>query len=181
MTISLDEFRAGMRRLAASVTVIATRDDSGNRHGLTATAICSVTGDPPTLLCCINRANQSHDPIVGAGRFSINILAATDEELASRFAAPMPPEERFARGSWRLDGSLGVPVLESAAAWFACRIARIVGMGSHSVLFGEIEESGARGDHVMPLLYAHGGYGRFGAASAALNDFMWSPDWQVYD
>ena len=167
MTVSADTFREGMRRLAASVNILSTAADDGERFGMTATAVCSVSGDPPTLLCCINRDNQTRDAIAGAGRFAVNVLAASDEPLANRFAMKMPHAERFAQGAWARH-DLGLPVLETAAAWFACRIVSQVEVGSHTIFFGEVVEVGTSGPDAIPLLYANGGYGKFSDAPANL-------------
>ncbi len=178
MTVAVDRFREGMRRLAASVNILTTSTDDGERFGMTATAVCSVSGDPPTLLCCINRDNQTRDAIVGAGRFAVNVLAASDEPLANRFAMRMTHAERFEQGAWAMH-ELGLPVLETAAAWFACQIVTQVEVGSHTIFFGEVADVASRGAHVLPLLYANGGYGKFSDAQPTLNELMWTPDWQV--
>jgi len=180
MAPPIDAFRDGMRRLAASVTVLTTRSPDGSRAGMTATAVCSVSGDPPTLLCCINRANATRAAFVEAGIFAVNVLAMGEDDIASRFATRMDAEERFARGAWTV-AETGAPILESAAAAFDCRIVQIVESGSHSVFFGEVAAVRTRGVHVMPLLYAHGGYGGFHGGQRVLNDLFWTPDWQVDD
>jgi len=172
-----EAFKAGMRRLAASVTVLTCLGPSGTRHGMTATAICSVSADPPTLLCCINRSSATRELFIAAGSFAINVLSASDHEIATRFASRLPPHQRFSAGHWTSCAS-GAPLLESAIASFACRLSEVVEIGSHSVIFGEVVETRTRSEHVPPLLYAHGGYGRFaGAARAALPEMMWIPDW----
>lgn len=163
MSIAPEQFRAGMRRLAASVTILATAHRNGTRMGMTATAVCSVTGDPPTLLCCINRENQTRDALIDAERFSVNLLHADAAPLANRFAQRLSHEERFSQGDWTMHDS-GVPVLREATAWFACRLEQAVEVGSHTIFFGTIIDIHTLGDEGPPLLYAHGGYGRFQAA-----------------
>ena len=55
-------FREAMSRLGAAVHVITTDGPSG-KTGFTATAVCSVSDAPPTLLVCLNRgAHQHADP-----------------------------------------------------------------------------------------------------------------------
>jgi flavin reductase (NADH)/flavin reductase len=172
-----DAFKAGMRRLAASVTVLTVMRPGGRRHGMTATAICSVSAEPPTLLCCINRSTSAHEAFIDCGHFAINVLSASDGEIANRFASRLGREERFEKGCW-LAGESGVPLLESAVANFECRRTKVVDVGTHSVIFGEVEAVRIRGEHVLPLLYAHGGYGRFsGSPRAALPDMLWVPSW----
>jgi len=180
MAATVEQFREGMRYLAGSVTILATATGDRERVGMTATAVCSVSGAPPTLLCCINRDNATRDAFAASDAFSVNILAAGDEDLANRFAMRLPHAERFKRGSWSAHET-GTPVLDTAAAWFACKSTQTLEVGSHTVFFGEILEIKVRGSHVMPLLYAHGGYGKFAGAQLSLQDLMWSPNWQVYD
>lgn len=181
MAVPAEDFRQGMRRLAASVTILTTRMADGTRIGMTATAVCSVSGDPPTLLCCINRTNATRTAFAESGIYAVNVLAAGEDDIATRFATPMSPEERFARGAWTTL-STGAPILEDAVASFDCRIAQIAEIGSHSIFFGEVLSVNVRGAHVAPLLYAHGGYGAFASAQQpSLQDLMWTPDWQVYD
>lgn len=127
---------------------------------MTATAVCSVSSSPPILLCCINRDNLTRDAFVAASGFAVNILAAEDEDLANRFAMRMPHAERFSSGGWRLH-SAGIPVLDTAATWFACRTVEMQEVGSHTVFFGEVIDAQVRAAAVTPLLYGHGGYGRF--------------------
>lgn len=166
MSVSPGQFRDGMRHLAASVTILATAHEDGARFGMTATAVCSVSAEPPMLLCCINRDNQTRDAFAAAGHFSVNLLGTDSQHLADRFARRMMHEERFQDGRWRLHEA-GVPVLGDAMAWFACRLAETVEIASHTVFFGEVIDIGTGTPPASPLLYAHGGYGSFAAAHEA--------------
>ncbi len=82
-----NDFKLGMRRLAAGVSLITTVHD-GVRHGLVATAVNSVTADPPTLLVCINKSASAHDHVDQAGVLCVNILAHEHEAVAARFSSP---------------------------------------------------------------------------------------------
>ena len=86
MSIDAAAFKKGMRHLAASVTLITTRHD-GLRGGLTATAVCSVSAEPPQILVCVNRTASAHDTIGQARIFCVNILAPEHRKIAERFAA----------------------------------------------------------------------------------------------
>jgi len=159
MTVSSDEFRSGMRHLAAGVCIV-TAAAGGERSGFTATAVCSVSAEPPTLLVCAHRDNGSYDAIRASGHFAIQVLAEDDRALASRFAGPVVGDARFQRGRWHsLD--TGAPVLESALASFECRLVNCVEAGTHGVMFGEVVALHLRGEPAPALLYAHGDYGVF--------------------
>lgn len=155
-------YKAGMRQLTAGVTLATTLGTDGQRSGLTATAVCSVSAEPPILLVCVNRANGSYTAIRESGRFAINILAAEDVDLSNRFASAVSGDERFHHGDW---GSLttGAPVLASALASFDCTLLEVQDLGSHGVFFGQVEALRVRNDEGegegAPLLYGKGNYG----------------------
>ena len=100
--ISPDDYRSGMRQLAASVNVI-TVSHNGERDGLTATAVCSVSVKPPQLLVCVNRIAGAHDLIQSEGVFGINVLARDQEDVAKRFAGidGVEREDRYSLGAWK--------------------------------------------------------------------------------
>lgn len=160
MTLPAEDFRAGMRHLAASVCIVTAVAPDGSRSGFTATAVCSVSAEPPTLLICANRGNGTHDVIVDAGHYAVNVLAEEDRDLANRFASNLPGEARFEQGGWTRLAS-GAPVLENALASFDCKLVERVDGGTHGVMFGEVIALRLRGDAAPALLYAHGDYGVF--------------------
>lgn len=140
MTVSRDQFRDAMARLGAAVNVVTT-DGVAGRAGFTASAVCSVTDDPPTLLVCLNRSSRGNAAFKANGVLCVNTLAAGQDALSDAFAGKggLEGEDRFALAHWtRL--ATGAPVLDQAAVVaFDCRIAEIVDKGTHSVLFGEIK------------------------------------------
>lgn len=158
MAIDVETFKAGMRQLTAGVCLITTQGADGQRSGLTATAVCSVSAEPPLLLVCINQKTGTYQAIRNAGRFAVNVLAKEQVDLSNRFASAVVGDERFHHGEW---GSLatGAPVLAGALASFDCVLTQVSDMGSHGVFFGEIQAVALRGDDGDPLLYGEGNYG----------------------
>ena len=139
MPIERKEFRDAMARLGAAVNVVTT-DGEGGRAGFTASAVCSVTDSPPTLLVCLNRAASSNAVFLRNMVLCVNTLAAGQEEVSNAFAGltGLEGEERFQVGSWsRL--VTGSPVLDGAVESFDCRVREVLVKGTHSVLFAEIE------------------------------------------
>lgn len=140
MTVSREQFRDAMACLGAAVNVVTTDGEAG-RAGFTASAVCSVTDDPPTLLVCLNRSARGSAAIKANGVMCVNTLAAGQDALSDAFAGKggLDAEARFALARWtRL--ATGAPVLDEAAVVaFDCRITEIVEKGTHSVLFGEIQ------------------------------------------
>jgi flavin reductase (NADH)/flavin reductase len=164
-TIDPESFKAGMRQLAGGVCIITSLGPDGRRAGLTATAVCSVSAEPPVLLICVHRDNRSHDVIREAGAFAVNVLGVGDQELAHRFAGRVAGEERFHGARWNALLT-GAPVLASALASFDCRVAQVIDVGTHRVMLGAVQAVRTGPAAARPLLYANGSYGGFSAALA---------------
>lgn len=161
-TIDLDAFRGAMRLFPAAVSIIAAEKD-GVRHGYTATAVCSLSAEPARILTCADKTNGNHELIVEAGRFSVNLLAEDQAELASRFAAK-PVESRFDSGEWHASGG-GAPMLMGAVIAFDCVLERYVELETHCVFFGLIVASAV--EEKPALMYSDRAYGGFRAADHA--------------
>jgi len=131
-------FREAMSRLGAAVHVVTSVGPAG-RTGFTATAVASVSDQPPTLLVCLNRRSNSA-PLLGVNRvLCVNTLRADEEAIADLFAGRTGTrEERFAAGEWTTLAT-GAPVLASAVVAFDCRISEIKAVGSHNVIFAVVE------------------------------------------
>ena len=167
MFVSRQEFRDAMARLGAAVNIITT-DGAAGQCGITATAVCSVTDEPPTLLVCLNRTSPRSGIFLKNGVLCVNTLSAGQQGISNAFSAPSDKADmasRFAAGTWtRL--ATGAPVLEGAAASFDCRITEVMEQGTHSVVFAQVEAvrftdmaAGclmyyARGYHGLPVAMA---------------------------
>lgn len=128
-----------MARLGAAVNIITTVDGTGPR-GLTASAVCSVTDDPPTLLICINRDSDTNEAFKASRIICVNTLGAAQEHLSPIFASMTgaTQAERFANGEWKTLQT-GAPVLQGAIVSFDCRITQSTEVGTHTVFFCEVE------------------------------------------
>ncbi len=129
--IEATDFKNAMALLTTAVNVITTKGYSG-AHGFTASAVCSVTDTPPTLLVCMNQAARSHAHFVDNKTLSVNVLGAQHEYLSNAFASRLSSEERFEQGSWT-ELVTGAPVLEDALVSFDCEIEDIQQVGTHSI------------------------------------------------
>lgn len=129
-------FRNGMSRLGASVSVVTTICD-GRRYGFTASAVCSVSDTPATLLVCINRASSCFHAFEGGQHFCVNTLMPGQEDISDLFGGKTPVADRFAFGEWG-EGLTGVPVLANASVSFECEFTNAVDEATHRVLFGRV-------------------------------------------
>jgi flavin reductase (DIM6/NTAB) family NADH-FMN oxidoreductase RutF len=169
MSVDPGDFKQGMRRLGASVCIITTCKPDGARNGLTATAVCSLSADPPMLLACLNRSSNTYAPIVEAGVFAVNVLSLQDAAIADRFAGTLPGPEKFEHGEWEKCAT-GAPILSSALATFDCVLEQVVEAGTHGILLGAVRHVTLGHSSRAPLLYAQGAYGRFSNELANLID-----------
>lgn len=138
-TMDAARFRSGMARMSGACTII-TASHNGERTGLTATAVCSVSAEPPQLLVCVNRNVLAHQAISASQRLGVNVLEARHETLAKRFAGMVPGvvgEERFLEGDWT-EGEHGAPVLRDALVSFECRVVKESISGTHSIFICEV-------------------------------------------
>jgi flavin reductase len=138
-TVEPAAFREAMSKLGAAVHVITTAGPGG-KTGATATAVCSVSDAPPTLLMCLNRRSQTNPVVVENGVFCVNTLGHEGAEIADIFAGRtgMQGTDRFSTGEWTVL-TTGSPVLTSAVIAFDCRIIEVRAVASHNVFFGAVE------------------------------------------
>jgi flavin reductase len=124
-------FREAMSRLVGAVTVITT-DGPAGLGGFTASAVCSVTDDPPMLLACMNRNSRQHAVFTGNGVLCVNVLTAAQEQVSRSFASGKTVQERFQGERWTALET-GAPALDDALVNFDARIVQTVEAGTHSI------------------------------------------------
>ena len=154
MPVDKQAYRDGMARFGAAVNVITT-DGPGGRAGFTASAVCSVTDTPPTLLVCANRANDSYPAFKANMVLCVNTLTPEQEAHSPLFAGMTEHtmEGRFGVATWRTLAP-GAPALDGAAVAFDCRIDRIVEVGTHDVFFCVVEAVALGENHANLIYYA---------------------------
>lgn len=153
MAIAPDEFRAVLGRFASGVTVLTARDAQGHDHGMTVSAFCSVSLDPPLVLACIDRKADMLPLLKHATHFGISILAENQELVSRRFAEL--PEGRFEDVGFSR-GDSGAALLDDAIAHLECRLIDQCDGGDHAIFVARVEAATSRPGR--PLLYYRGGY-----------------------
>ena len=154
-----DEFRAGMRELAAAVTIV-TCGQGAARAGFSATAVSSLSLEPPTLIVCANRASSSWPTLRAARSFGVNVLSSAHAGLAHRFAGGAEGADRYREGQWTTLRT-GAPLLADALASFDCALEEIIERHTHAVVIGRVEAVRRSGADEA-LVYWRGGYERLG-------------------
>ena len=153
MPVTSEEFRAALSRFPSGVTVVTTRDSEGRFHGITVSAFCSLSLEPPRVLICIEKTTGSHEALLESKAFIVHMLSAEQRDLSERFASTI--ENKFDE----LDLETGldeIPVLLGCIANLECRVTNSYDGGDHSIFVGEVEKAAVHdGD---PILYFRGGY-----------------------
>lgn len=158
-TVVPDEvFRDVISRFASGVTVITTTAGDSD-HGTTASAVSSLSMDPPMLLICLNRTSDTQAAILESGVFGVNILAEDQGQIAYQFAKK--GQDKFAGVGIRR-GRTGVPLVEDALAHLECEVDETVTGGTHTVFLARVKE--AAGKEGTPLTYFRGRFGRLESA-----------------
>lgn len=156
--VAADGYRRCMRYFASGVNIITARDGEA-RAGLTATAVCSVTADPPRMVVFVNKNVVASDIVMRSGALCVNLLAADQEEVARVFAGmnkDVRGEARFLYGKWG-DATTGAPVLEGALASFDCRVIKVFEESTHRAFVCEVLATAERND-AESLIYLNGGF-----------------------
>ncbi len=150
-------YRHAMRELASGVALVTTGQD-GARSGCTATAICSLSLEPPSLLISIGKLSSTLAHLRANGAFGISILAATHEDLANRFAGRggLKGEARFAGARW-ITLETGAPLLDEALAAIDCMVEDIIERHTHAIVIGQVKAV-RRNTGAGALLHWRGGY-----------------------
>jgi len=172
------DYREVLVRFATGVTVVTTLEETPNGPQPWGTTVNSFTGislDPPLVLVAIGRERSIHPIIERTGRFGVNILGEDSQALSDCFAgAPSPlPRSAFCNAPYQL-GEAGLPVLDAAVAYLACRVERVIETGDHTIYLGQVIETGLRDEVGWPLLYFRRRY--LSIERAATPDLRGKPD-----
>ena len=151
--IDSDTFRSVLGRFASGVTIVTARDDAGQDFGMTVSAFCSLSLDPPQVLICVDHVASMHDLLLTHPRFGISILASHQEAYSRRVADET--SNRFDGIAYER-GDSGVVLLDQALAHLECRITEHHDSGDHTIFIAHVERAEPR--HGRPLLYYRGGY-----------------------
>jgi flavin reductase (DIM6/NTAB) family NADH-FMN oxidoreductase RutF len=162
------EFRQAMGQLATGVTIVTSIGPEGEPVGTTASAVTSLSLDPPLLLVCFDRASVTLSAVQTHGAFVVNVLAAPQRHLSANFA------RRGLAAVWdgvrHRPGRTGSPHLEGVLATLECTVAETFPGGDHEIIIGRVQSAEISAKDANPLLYWRGAYGTLGV------DYRAGPD-----
>jgi flavin reductase (DIM6/NTAB) family NADH-FMN oxidoreductase RutF len=159
--VDIATFRQAMGLFPSAVTLITTGQDA-LRRGITATAVCSVTDSPPSILVCVNRKTGTCQEIERLGKFSVQLLDGDHSDVALCFAGATGETgaDKFAPADWSTCAA-GLPRLKSALASLSCDVTSSSENGSHMVFVGAIKDAALREGEA--LIYAQSNFRRLEA------------------
>ena len=176
--IDLSDFREALSRTAATVCIVST-DGYAGRAGLTVSAMCSVSAEPPSLLVCVNEESGVCKIIRDNGVMCVNVLRSDHGDLSDAFSGRSEEcdQDPFTKTDWGA-GVTGAPVMLAALVNLDCRITTQLRHGTHYIFFGEIE-SLSLNQPGTPLVYRDRMYEQLGVTnSQSLEDMEYS--WEIY-
>ncbi|MEE1931078.1 flavin reductase family protein [Streptomyces sp. TRM 70351] len=156
-SVDLQTFRQVMGSFASGITIVTTLDDEGQPRGLTCSAFCSVSVDPPLLLNSVASRSGTLEAITARGRFAVNMLGSQGQAVSQLFASGA--RDKFERVRWEPGTASGMPLLRGTVAYAECELERTVPAGDHVLLLGRVVGGGTEQDR-LPLTYWRGGYAR---------------------
>lgn len=118
--VETEMFRAAMGKMVNSVAAVATMQDS-IPFGIIATAVASLSDNPPSLLVCVNKSSSIYQPITTTKKFSVNFLSTAQEDIVTQFGAK-EGAARFHPDKWASSRG-GQPMLKGAVVSFDCELA----------------------------------------------------------
>src|SRR6059058_2798419 len=122
--IDTERLKAAFGSFATGITVVTARLD-GHFHGMTASAFCSVSLDPPLVLVCVDKSAIFHDFVAKSGTFAINMLSRDQEEISRACASRKVEESRRLEGVPYHEEATGSPVLDHAIGYLDCRVEHV--------------------------------------------------------
>lgn len=155
---SADALRHAMGHFSSSVTVVTARS-GGRAHAMTATALSSVSLEPPMVLVCVSRSSRFHSAVLEAGAWAVSILTADQEPLARHFSRRGRPLDTQFDGIAHFAAPVsGAPVLTDCLVWLDCRTHATYDGGDHTILLGELAAASRQAAAAAPLTYYRGSY-----------------------
>ncbi len=161
MAADPQSFKSALGRFASGVTVVTLAGPEGD-HGMTASAFCSLSLDPPLILVCVKKGNTTHGLLEQATGFGVNLLSAEQVSISNRFAGWGFPEDQDKWADLEITrGEVsGAPLIGGSMAQLDCTKWSAQDGGDHTIFIGQVEAAVSFGerDDLAPLLYLAGRY-----------------------
>ncbi len=166
-SIGYDDFRRIMGSFASGISVVTCIGPDQRARGLTCSAVCSVSADPPLLLSCIRTPSATLDALREQGKFAVNFLDSLAHRVSDLFASPAA--DKFAGVQWQPGPVTGMPILSCTLAHAECAVHMVIDAGDHVVVLGRIV-GGKAVPNRYPLGYWRGNYVQLESTEIEIGD-----------
>ncbi|WP_223188443.1 MULTISPECIES: flavin reductase family protein [unclassified Streptomyces] len=156
-SVDIQLFRTVMASLASGVSIVTTLDKDDAPRGLTCSAVCSVSVDPPLVLASVSNLSGTLQAVLDRAAFSVNILGSQGQTASQLFASGA--QDKFERVRWSPGPATGTPLLQVTVGHAECELHDAVEAGDHTLLIGRVVGGGSAEER-FPLTYWRGGYAR---------------------
>ena len=133
--IDSTHFRSVLGHVPTSVVVVTGCDAHKVPFGITIGSFASISLDPPLVGFFPGLQSRSWAAIRESGKFCVNVLGGSQEELCWRFAKE--GDDKFAGLEWT-QSATGSPVLPDVIATIDCEIDTESTVGDHSFVVGRV-------------------------------------------
>ena len=157
--VDADSFRSALSGLPSGVVIVTTWL-GGRPWGMTVSACCSISVDPPRVLVSLRQGSVTNTQVREQGRFGINILGSDHKEVAELAARPGRP--KFLDDHCVAATPGGVPRVRGALWHLACRVDETHAVADHALVIAAVEKLGGAAMSAEPLVYFDRGYRRLG-------------------
>jgi len=148
----------GMRRFVSGVTILTANNRLGERFAMTATSVTSVSGEPQSMLACVNQQARLNQAMKETEFFCINLLSPKHKQLSVNCATPDSGVDRFEHGNWHCHEKTGVFYLADAQAVFFCEKKLVQRHGTHDIFIGDVLETHVANESISILAYMNCDY-----------------------
>jgi flavin reductase (DIM6/NTAB) family NADH-FMN oxidoreductase RutF len=159
--LTSEQIRHALGHFASGVTIVTSLSPEGEPVGTTASAVSSLSLDPPLLLVCLARTSATLAVLRAHRAFAVSVLAADQRDLSAHFARSANAASWSAISSRA--GASGLPLLDGAVATLECELERCIGAGDHEIVVGRLRDLEVAASDLEPLLHFRGAYASLSA------------------
>lgn len=148
-----EKFLEVLRTTKQNVFILAA-EKGEEKHAMTVSSVFSVSLEPMSMMVSVNQQAGIHDVLRVDDKFSLNLLASNQIEIAEICSGSEEGQVRFEHDDWEMEE---IPYLKNAQSNLFCSCKKIIPLYSHSLVIGEVDKIFHSGN-MNPLIYQDGKY-----------------------
>lgn len=148
-----EKFLEVLRTTKQNVFILAA-EKGEEKHAMTVSSVFSISLEPMSMMVSVNQQAGIHDVLGVNDKFSLNLLASNQIEIAEICSGSEEGKVRFEHDDWEMEE---IPYLKNAQSNLFCSCKKIIPLYSHSLVIGEVDKIFHSGN-MNPLIYQDGKY-----------------------